>query len=637
MDPTLSPGHFPVDGKAPGDYSSRDGTAESPPARHGVARRNGRLAPLPATDPLVPTPNRVTPVPQNSVHMIRWRAHLSRAQRFSSMATLTLLLASVLNGSGALTLQPPAIEWQHVYGVPGLHDRLTAMAPTADGGFLLGGVSTDLNDGYLDWLVVRVNASGQELWRRTFGGSDEDELESIAATPDGGFILGGISSSPADGNKTSPYLGGLGDCWVVRLDADGNKLWERTYGGSGRERLWAIRPLPDGGYVFGGASTSTDGTKESPYYGGFEDGWIVRLDAAGDVLWERSYGGAGEDNVNDIQPTADGGFIAVAYSSSPTNEIKSAPGFGDWDFWVLRLDGQGQRLWDRAYGGTSRDFPCAVQVMPEGGYAIAGGTWSDADGNKLSTNHAAVPFLGSADYWLLRLDAAGQAVWEAEYGGRSEDVPTSLQPTTDGGFLLGGFTLSGEGGNKTSGSHGEFDYWVVRTDSSGHRLWDETFGGNESDYLGALLQAHDGGFVLGGYSRSGVRGNKTVPNTFGEDFWVLRLAPDALTARPRLRWEPCCMDDVGPQYSLLLRGSPGLTYRVEFSTNLVDWTRLREIQAAEAEVEVFSSSVDFQPMRFFRAVLSGVSGVEANRLGCPAQSRPRRRSRWRGSYGGRRR
>jgi hypothetical protein len=100
-----------------------------------------------------------------------------------------------------------------------------------------------------------------------------------------------------------------------------------------------------------------------------------------------------------------------------------------------------------------------------------------------------------------------------------------------------------------------------------------------------------------------VHGNKTLPNTFGEDYWVVKLAPDALTAPPRLRWELCCFEDIGPQYRLWLRGSAGLTYRVEFSTNLVDWTRLREVQAGAWDVEVFSGSLQFQPKRFFRAVL----------------------------------
>ena len=171
--------------------------------------------------------------------------------------------------------------------------------------------------------------------------------------------------------------------------------------------------------------------------------------------------------------------------------------------------------------------------MPDGGFAVLGGTWSQADGHKLSTNyHAGWPNLKTSDYWLLRLN-------------------------------------------------------------------------DEAEYLGALLQTHDGGFLVGGYSRSGVRGNKTVPNlstASGEDFWVLKLGLDALTAPPSLRWEPCCHDDT-TGYRLLLRGSSNLTYRVEFSTDLMSWTRLREVQATGTEVEVFASSLGVQPWRFFRAVL----------------------------------
>ena len=114
---------------------------------------------------------------------------------------VALLFVAFTIGAGAQagTLAPPAIEWQHCYGTTQFHERLTTMTETRDGGYLLGGVSSDLDDGYLDWFVVRVDASGQQLWFRTFGGSSEDELESLAETRDGGFILPGVTGRLARG------------------------------------------------------------------------------------------------------------------------------------------------------------------------------------------------------------------------------------------------------------------------------------------------------------------------------------------------------------------------------------------------------------------------------------------------------
>jgi hypothetical protein len=521
------------------------------------------------------------------------------------MKTFTTLMfwGAVLSAlPGAVALEAPPIEWQVCHGTTTYHEQLTSMAPTADGGYLLGGFTSDLDDGFLDWFVVRVDAFGQALWSRTLGGSDEDELESLAQTPDGGFILGGTSSSPIDGTKTSPYLGGLGDCWVVRLDAAGEVLWDRTYGGPGRERLWTIRPTGDGGFVFCGDSSSDIGPlKSAPFHGGISDFWVVRLDEAGELLWDFSSGGPGEDSAVDVRETADGGLVVVGSSDSPAGLLKWEDSFGDLDFWILRLGSDGQPLWNRTYGGTLRDFAKRVVVMPEGGFAVLGGSWSGADGNKLTTNHTSGPV--TTDYWLLRLDESGSRLWESSLGGPSEDIPSSFQRTTDGGFILGGYSLSGEGGTKSSSSLGSFDYWVVRTDATGRRLWDGTYGGRERDRLHAMAQSEDGGFVLAGYSNSGLSGNKTAPNLYGEDFWILKLAPDALTTRPRLRWERCCQDDDGPKFALYLSGTPGLTYRIEFSDDLATWNRLREVVATTGEVAIFASSVRFQPIRYFRAVL----------------------------------
>ena len=180
-------------------------------------------------------------------------------------------------------------------------------------------------------------------WQLGFGGTNSDVLTSLQQTADGGYIFGGYSFSPVGGNKTSPNHGGS-DFWVVRVDANINTLWQRSFGGETNDHLFALEQTSDGGYVLGGYSASPpSGNKTSPHYGG-RDFWVVRLDANGEKLWERSFGGSGDDDLFSLQRTSDGGFIIGGRSSSNTNVTKSGVNWGGYDFWVVRLGGNGERL-----------------------------------------------------------------------------------------------------------------------------------------------------------------------------------------------------------------------------------------------------------------------------------------------------
>ena len=191
-------------------------------------------------------------------------------------------------------------------------------------------------------------------WEADFGGTGNDNLASIQPTPDGGYILGGASSSPPSGNKYATNYGGF-NFWVVKIDAFGNKQWERTFGGVVYDQITSLQQTTDGGFILGGISSSPpSGNKTSPNYGG-NDFWVVRLDSNGNKLWENEFGGPGDDELTCLQQTADGGFILGGYSDSPPGGTKTSPNYGGYDMWVVRIDANGNKLWDQSYGGVDAD------------------------------------------------------------------------------------------------------------------------------------------------------------------------------------------------------------------------------------------------------------------------------------------
>ncbi len=417
--------------------------------------------------------------------------------------------------------------WDRSFG-GNSNDVLRCVRQTPDGGFILGGTSqsgttgnkTSPNLGGADFWVVRVDADGNKLWDRSFGGSGDDELNSLAQTADGGFILAGVSSSNADGNKASSNFGG-DDYWVVRLGAEGNKLWDKSFGGDGQDWLNSVQSTADGGFLLGGWSGSgTNGNKTSINFRGGQSYWVVRVDANGNKLWDKSYGGGGSDYLNSVHLTTDGGFILGGQSDSGSAGDKSSASFGDFDFWMIRLNGDGNKLWDKSFGGTGHDSLDFVQEVSDGGFFLGGNSGSPANGNKASVN------FGDFDYWVIRTDSTGAKLWEKSFGGTGTEYlyNNGVQQCSDGGFILGGQSNSNPSGNKTSPHIGGDDFWLVRLDVNGNKLWDRSFGGSEDDELFCLQQAADGGFILGGPSSSSADGNKTSPNFGGSDFWIVKVA-----------------------------------------------------------------------------------------------------------------
>ena len=219
---------------------------------------------------------------------------------------------------------------------------------------------------------------------------------------------------------------------TVPLEPVVYKQWERDFGGSGLDNCGAIQQTQDGGYILGGTSPSgISGSKTATNYGG-NDFWIIKLDALGTEQWERSYGGTNDDSLSCLQQTADGGYLLSGSSSSGISGSKTTTNYGASDAWVIKLDANGNKVWEKTFGGSGDDVFSRVQLASDGSYVFAGSSSSGVSGNKTSAS------FGGQDYWLVKLDLNGNKIWEQSFGGASDDIFTEFQQTTDGGFILGG-------------------------------------------------------------------------------------------------------------------------------------------------------------------------------------------------------
>jgi hypothetical protein len=246
----------------------------------------------------------------------------------------------------------------------------------------------------------------------------------------------------------------------------------------------------------------------------------VKTDASGNIQWQNTIGGSGDDAPWSIRQTTDGGYILGGLSDSPISGDKTENGNGGLDYWIVKTDANGNIQWQNTIGGSYDDEIYSIQQTTDGGYILGGFSSSPISGDKTENSN------GSDDYWIVKTDESGNIQWQNTIGGNITDQLTSIQQTNDGGYILGGYSASPISGDKTENSNGGPDYWTVKTDASGNIQWQSTIGGSDDDRLRSIQQTTDGGYILGGYSDSNISGDKTENSNGGFDYWIVKLAPD---------------------------------------------------------------------------------------------------------------
>jgi hypothetical protein len=351
------------------------------------------------------------------------------------------------------------------------------------------GNKTSVNEGDLDYWIWKMDEKGEMEWQKSFGGSGTDFLQSIKLTIDGGFILAGNSDSPKGRQKTAD-CNGESDFWIIKLDAGGGEQWQKTIGGTADEKLKCISQTKDGGYLLGGSSSSDlSGDKDDNGFGSM-DYWIVKLDKDGKIEWQSTLGGKYLDELRSVEQTRDNGYILGGYSNSPQSGNKTLDNFGDGDFWILKLDRHGKTEWEKVIGGTQDEQLYTVHQTYDGGFIIGGNSNSIVSGTKTKGNGKGTDFWivkidldgviiwqetydfgsydvltsivenkdhtflvggfakseqetkkddkGINDYIAMKISEKGDMIWNRFIGSNGDDALRKVIETRDGGYILAG-------------------------------------------------------------------------------------------------------------------------------------------------------------------------------------------------------
>ena len=410
--------------------------------------------------------------------------------------------------------QAPAIEWQKSLGGTG-SDQAYSIQQTNDGGYIVAG-ATNSNDGDVtgnhvsgDCWIVKLNSTGSIQWQKAIGGTGEDYITSIQQTTDGGYIVACYTTSN-NGDVTGNH--GNADCWVVKLNSTGTIQWQKALGGTDYDYPNSIQETTDGGYIVAGETSSNNGNVTGNH--GISDNWVVKLNSAGTIQWQKALGGTADENAASIQQSSDGGYIVAGYTASNNGDVIGNHGYED--YWVVKLTSTGSIEWQKTLGGTGSDEAKSIQQTADGGYIVAGIT-SSFDGD-VTGYHGGNGY----DAWIVKLNSTGTIQWQKAMGGTGEDYITSIQQTTDGGYIVAGYTFSFDG--DVTGNHGHCDYWVIKFDIAGTVLWQKALGGTGFDFAFSIQQTTDGGYIIAGITDSN---NYDVNGNHGTtDCWVVKLGSD---------------------------------------------------------------------------------------------------------------
>ena len=370
-----------------------------------------------------------------------------------------------------------------------------------------GDIILTKTDSY-DFWVLKFDSNDILLWQKVYGGSSDDKAYKAISTSDNGFAIVGYSKSN-DGNLISNE--GFEDVWILKLDNNGNILWQTTTGFSGVDQGFSLLETSDGGFLIGGILdvTSSGGAgnniAKTQHAGG--DYWVIKIDNSGNIQWRNYFGGSNTDTCYAISEAADG-YILVG--SSDSSDVDITNNKGSYDFWVLKIDTTGTLIWEKNFGGSEIDEARAITKTNDGNFIIVGDTRSnDQD---VTVNN------GGADLWVIKINSDGNLLWEKSFGGSSFDVAKSIHKTFDGGNIISGSSRSLDHGFTNQGQN---DAWILKISSEGNEEWQQIIGGSNIDFLYDAIELSDGSFVAVGESSSN-DGNVAINKGFS-DLLIIKL------------------------------------------------------------------------------------------------------------------
>lgn len=515
------------------------------------------------------------------------------------------------------------IEWEKNFGGSD-DDNGQDIERTFDGGYVTVGPSwsSDFNvggnHGGSDFWIAKIDQQGTLQWEKNFGGSSDDVPSSVVQTADSGYAVAGWSMS-SDGDVGGNN--GDKDFWIIKLDPSGGLLWEKNYGGNDLDRASSLVQTNDSGYAVAGRSYSSSGDVGGN--NGNADCWIIKLDQQGGLEWEQNLGGSYLDVSRSIVQTSDSGYAVACEARSSDGDVGGNNGVASGDFWLLKLDEQGNLEWEENYGGSDAEKPYSVVQTHDGGFALSG--------QSLSTDGDVGVNKGNWDYWIIKTDGSGNLEWTKNLGGSDRDIAISIDQRADSNFVIGGRSKSPD--IDVKGNYGDWDCWVLELDQQGNLLWEQNYGGAGWDHALSIVVTSTNGVAFAGKSDSA---DVDVGNNYGmDDFWVVKLCTPSTSSIDTI----VCDSFVSPRgdhtwtnsgiYMDTLPNSHGcdsiitidLTVNtVDTTVNSVDPTTLEAVETSasyqwldcDEGYSPFSGETDQQ----FTASANGNYAVEVTKDGC---------------------
>lgn len=367
--------------------------------------------------------------------------------------------------SGKVNVRPANLIWERAYG-DAADDRAFSAAKAGDGYLIVGSSQSVVTGKTVGW-ILRLDPVGIALWNRTFPTEDGSEFRQVLGLTNGFLLVGNVFLPSGDV-----------DGYVLRTDAEGVLLWNITLGGKRVDKLFSAAETTDG-FVLAGLTYPTDN--------GESNAWVVKIDGDGKVVWDRTFGGAGDDAARAVVVSNDNCFVA-GYANPNGGE--------NYDFLLMKLDASGEVVWNRTYGGTQSDKAYALTEVSDG-LVMVGDTRSKG--------------MGDTDAWTVKVDFDGNIKWETTAGGEGFDMPTCVTASMDGGFLVGGFTFSFGNGKR--------DFWLFKLDGSGNELWSCTQGKAAYEEAYAVLETAKDEFVMAGWVNYAEGGPY--------DYYIVKISPSS--------------------------------------------------------------------------------------------------------------
>jgi hypothetical protein len=331
----------------------------------------------------------------------------------------------------------------------------------ADNGYIIAGYTESFGAGKRDAWVIKIDKNGNKIWDKTFGGRNFDTAKAIIKADNGYIIVGDTYVGDTYGEGS--------DAWIIKIDKNGNKIWDKTFGGSNWGGAKAIIKA-DNGYIIAGETTKSFGAA-------WKVAWVIKIDKNGNKIWDKTFGDIYWDEAGAIIK-ADNGYVIAG------------------DVCIIKIDKNGNKIWDKTFGGSKLDVANAI-IKADNGYIIAG-----------YTNGA-----GNYEACIIKIDKNGNKIWDKTFGGSNVFLKNGKYYydkanaiiKADNGYIIAGRAVS---------SVVNLDAWVIKIDKNGNKIWDKTFGGSKDYEAKAIIEA-DNGYIIAGYTDSFGAG--------GSDAWIIKI------------------------------------------------------------------------------------------------------------------